>query len=275
MKTKIKQTILKFETLGLGQNIILSILALCMIWGLKYHYSMAPAEHLKWILSPTAELVETITGHLFYFETGTGYINHDLKIIIAPACAGVNFLIAAFGMGFFAGIFKLSGLKSKCIWLIGCAAGAYLATISVNAFRIGISIALISADIHAGCFTPQRVHRMIGILIYFFFLCGFYHIIQNIICHKIANNPGNITRPIKEKKQKNGIGKAVHIGIFPLVCYWMITIAVPWLNAAHKKDPAGFIEHSLTVGVLSFAVFVIFFIFRIMSTQIKREEAND
>ena len=240
------------------QSIILCLAALCMAWGLKCHYSIAHAEHLKWILAPTAALVEAITGHLFYFETDTGYINHDLQIIIAPVCAGVNFLITAFSMSFFCGIFKLSGFKSKCFWLVGCAAGAYIVTINVNALRIWIAIALITADIHAGWFTPQRVHRMSGILIYFFFLCVFYHIIQKIIRYIQAGFPD---------KPKINISRTVPIDIFPLVCYWIIAISVPWLNAAHKKNAAGFIEHSLTVGVLSFAVFVIFSLIRAMIAQ--------
>jgi exosortase K len=261
----------------IAQNIIFCLMALCIAWGLKYHYSTAHAESLKWILAPTAALVETITRHPFFFESNIGYINQDLQIIIAPACAGINFLIAVFCMSAFCGIFKLPGFQKKSFWLIGCAAGAYIATINVNAFRIWISIATIAADIHAGWFTPQRVHRMSGIIIYFFFLSGFYHIIQKIIYLVandlvLANDPDNITWPLnlkKQKKRKNGIDRTIHFGILPLICYWIIAIAVPWLNAAHKKDPAGFTEHSLTVGVLSLAVFSIFFLARAMSTQMK------
>jgi exosortase K len=187
------------------QNIILCLTALCMAWGLKYHYSIAQPGHLRWILTPTAALVDTVTGHWFYFEADAGYINQDLQIIIAPACAGVNFLIAVLCMSFFCGVFKLYGFQNKCFWLISCLIGAYFATIFVNAVRIWISIATISADVHGGWFTPQRVHRMSGILIYFFFLSLFYLIIQKIICLVandllLANGPGNITRPLKQKK---------------------------------------------------------------------------
>jgi exosortase K len=247
------------------QSIALSILVVCIAWVLKHHYSIAQAKHLKWILTPTAAMVETISGYLFYFESDTGYINHDLRIIIAPACAGVNFLIAAFCMSFFCGIFKISGFKNKCFWLINCAAGAYIATIFVNAVRIWISIAAITADIHGGWFTPQRVHRMSGIIIYFFFLSGFYHIIQKIIYHIQAGFPG---------KPKTSISRAIHIGVLPLIFYWIITIVVPWLNKAHKKDPAGFTEHSLTVGVLSLAMFSIFFLARALSTPMKIRRAK-
>jgi len=240
-------------------NITLSILVMCMAWALKYHYSIAQAEHLKWILTPTALMVESITGHLFNFETGTGYINHDIQIIIAPVCAGINFLIAVFCMSVFCGIFRLSGFQKKCFWMIECAAGAYITTIYVNAFRIWISITMISADIHAGWFTPQRLHRMIGILIYFFFLSAIYHIIQKIICHIQTEFPG---------KPEINISRPAHMGILPLIIYWITAIAVPWLNSAYGKDPSGFTEHSLTVGILSLAVFIIFFLIRSIMAQI-------
>ncbi len=233
-----------------------------MAWGLKYHYSIAHAENLKWILAPTTAMVETITGDPFYFETGTGFINHDLQIIIAPACAGVNFLIAVFCMIVFCGIFKISGFKNKCIWVAGCAAGAYFATISVNAVRIWVSIATISADIHAGWFTPQRVHRMSGILIYFFFLSMFYFIIRKIIFQIQTKNLEKGFWKQRLKKPKKLIRLTVPIGFVPLICYWMITIAVPWLNAAHKKDPAGFIEHCGMVGIGSISIFLLLLFLR-------------
>ena len=238
----------------LFQNIILCLTALCMAWGLKYHYSIALADNLKWILAPTAALVQIFIGHPFYFEANTGYINHDLQIIIAPACAGVNFLLAVFCMSFYCGIFKLSGFKKKGIWLAGCTAGAYITTISVNAVRIRISIAMISAGIHAGWLTPQRVHRITGILIYFFFLSVFYLIIQKIILQIQAGDLNKSAQNPRPKKAKNRIGRLIHIGILPLVCYWIIAIVVPWLNAAHEKDPAGFTEHCLTVGICSVSI---------------------
>jgi len=258
-KRHIKMILLKKPLI---QNVISCLTALCIAWGLKYHYSIAHADNLKWILAPTTALVETITGHLFNLETSTGYINHNLQIVIAPACAGVNFLIAAFCMIVFSGIFKIYGFKNKCIWLAGCAASAYIATICVNAVRIWVSIATISADIHAGWFTPQRIHRISGILIYFFFLSVFYLIIQKIICYIQTGAQYKHCRKEKLKKQKNRVGRVIHIGIIPLIYYWMLTIAVPWLNAAHKKDPAIFIEHCAMVGIGSISIFLLLLFLR-------------
>lgn len=241
------------------QNIILCLTALCIAWTLKYHYSIAHAEHLKWILAPTAALAESITGHPFYFETGTGYINQNLRIIIAPACAGVNFLITAFGMSFFCGIFKFSGFQKKCFWLIGCVVVAYIATIFVNAFRIGISIATIAADIHAGWFTPSRVHRMSGIIIYFFFLSGFYHIIQKIIQMLQIRRADLKNLSARQHRPEIRTAQAAVIGLYPLICYWSITILVPWANHAYEKNPVGFMEHCGMVGIGSICIFMLLF----------------
>ncbi len=226
---------------------------------MKYHYSIAQAEHLKWILAPTAALVESITGYLFYFEPDTGYINHDLRIIIAPACAGVNFLIAAFCMSFFCGSFKIPGFKNKCFWLIVCAASVYMGTIFVNAVRIWISIATIAADLHAGWFTPQRVHRMSGVLIYFFFLNVFYHIIQKIIQMLQVRRADLKNRTARQLLPEMRTARAVVIGLYPLICYWIIAILVPWANHAYEKNPDGFMEHCGMVGIGSICIFMFLF----------------
>jgi exosortase K len=213
-------------------------------------------------LGPTAALVEIVSGIFsigcgFVFESNTGYINHELRIIVAPACAGVNFLIAAFCMGLFSGLFKIPGFYSKLSWLAGCAAAAFLVTICVNAIRILISIDMITSDFHAGWFTPERVHRMAGILIYFFFLMIFYHIIQKII-HALQDRHADLkNRTTGRHHPENRTARAAAIGLFPLACYWMMAIVVPWLNHAYEKNPGGFMEHCAMVGIGSIFIFLI------------------
>lgn len=239
----------------LFQNTFFCLTALALAWGLKAHYSTAHAANLTWILAPTAGLVATLTGHPFYFDPDVGYINPDLGIIIAPACAGVNFLITAFCMGFFCGFFRVSGFKTKFAWLVGCAALAFIATLGANALRIGISIAMITSDFHAGWLTPQRVHRMGGILIYFFFLSLFYLIICRIIHWMVDRKADKTLFARKPEKAEIRRLKFHPLGIWPLACYWTFAIGVPALNDAYRKDPAGFAEHSLTVAFLSLLVY--------------------
>src|SRR5215207_1600906 len=63
---------------------------------LKYHYSTASVNQLRWILAPTTAVVEFLTGIEFNFESHAGYMSSDNTFLIAGSCAGVNFLIIAF-----------------------------------------------------------------------------------------------------------------------------------------------------------------------------------
>ncbi len=86
------------------RNSIFYILALLIAWGLKYHYSRSGSDELAWVLAPTAGLVELISGIQFENEAHTGFVSQGSRIIIAPACAGINFLIIAFCMATFSGL---------------------------------------------------------------------------------------------------------------------------------------------------------------------------
>src|ERR1044072_7927820 len=46
-------------------------------WSLKRFYSTATVDQLRWILWPTAKLVELITGAQFEFEARAGYMNGE------------------------------------------------------------------------------------------------------------------------------------------------------------------------------------------------------
>jgi len=72
------------------------VVALAGALALKLHYSTASADQLRWILAPTAALVELVSGASFEFESRAGYISRERGFLIANSCAGVNFLIAAF-----------------------------------------------------------------------------------------------------------------------------------------------------------------------------------
>src|SRR5262245_43541462 len=75
----------------------LAVVLLCAL-ALKFYYSNATADELRWILAPTTALVELLSGRSFAFESYTGYMSSDHRFVIAVPCAGVNFLITAFLM---------------------------------------------------------------------------------------------------------------------------------------------------------------------------------
>src|SRR5215216_5115587 len=75
----------------------LLVVLLCAL-ALKFYYSTATADELRWILAPTTVLVELLSGKSFEFESLTGYMSSDHTFVIAAPCAGVNFLITSFVM---------------------------------------------------------------------------------------------------------------------------------------------------------------------------------
>src|SRR5438105_4155587 len=116
----------------LAQSAVILAIAL----GLKLFYANASVNDLRWILAPTACLVEIVTGESFRFESYAGYMSGDHSFLIAAPCAGVNFLITAFLMLALIRLWKgRTGAVKWRIIPIAFAAG-YLTTILANTVRI-------------------------------------------------------------------------------------------------------------------------------------------
>jgi exosortase K len=113
-------------------------------FALKYHYSKANSDNLDWVLAPTAWWVQILCGIPFEKERNVGYVNHDNQFIIAPACAGINFMIIAFSTLIFSFIHHMSTVKSRLLWMVACLGIVYPYTILVNSLRIIPSIFLLN-----------------------------------------------------------------------------------------------------------------------------------
>ena len=244
-------------------NGIFLTMGLLLAFGLKYYYSRAGSDDLGWILGPTAGLVEFFSGIRFENEANTGFVSLGYRIIIAPSCAGINFLIVAFCMALFSGIHAAKPFWAKLSWLTASFVSAYCLTIGVNVLRIIVSIYSYKANIYYGWITPQRVHRLEGVVIYFFFLCLFYMIIIKGV-HRITRKTGGT----KKIGTKNNCGQPhyfhwVWAGLIPLFWYSLVTVGVPLLNGALQVNAAHFTEHSGMVLSASMAVLVVVFLIRL------------
>ncbi|MFC1811885.1 exosortase K [Thermodesulfobacteriota bacterium] len=241
------------------------IVALFIAVGFKYHYSRAGSDDLGWILGPTAGVVETISGIRFEKEDGAGYVNQSCEIIIAPSCAGVNFLIIAFCMAAFSGLPHLRYSGTKVLWLGICAASAYLLTITVNAFRIIASIYTIEADIHYQWMTPERLHRIEGIFIYFLFLCLFYSVLRKTIHLCNRNEIRKTEKWINKNKNSTRIIPAAFI---PFFWYGLFSMGIPFFNHAYHKNGPLFIEHCLVILSVCLVVFLLIFLIQLCCRRI-------
>lgn len=216
--------------------IIYYLLVFTVALGLKFHYSRANSDDLRWILAPTAGLCQLITSIEFEHETGSGYISRAHRIIIAPACAGVNFMIAAFVLAAYAPGRRDRGARVQLVGLIQGLGLAYLATVLVNALRIVIAIYLIKTDFEYDWLTPERIHRLEGIVVYFTSLLVFYGLV-----HKMAARRSN-----GEAHRR----RWMH-GWAPYLTYSAIVLGIPLLKLAWRDNPQRFTEHLITVAGVS------------------------
>lgn len=207
---------------ALSANWAFYLLTLLLAFGLKYHYSRAGSEELDWILRPTAGLVTWLSGLEFEQEVGTGYISRERYLIIAPSCAGVNFLIAALCMSICSFLHHFSRCRKKWLWIAGCLATTYLLTLFVNAVRILLAMHFYQSGPAFGWLTPERLHRLEGIVVYLLALYLLFLALQRL------------SRSAARKRT---------LYFLPFVWYGLIVIGVPLLNAAYRNNLPRFLEH--------------------------------
>lgn len=213
------------------------LLALLLAYGLKTHYSRATSEELGWMLTPTAAAVEHLSGLEFERERGEGYINRARRVIIAPSCAGVNFLIAAACMAIFSYTHCMPTFTGKAAWFGGSLLASYLLTIAVNAVRIVLAMSLFQAR-WAARFDAAQLHRLAGIAVYSSALCGFFLLL------------GRIARRSSPQAESRRFASLVA----PIFWYAAIAILVPLFNPNYQGDRLRLLNHAAVVLIGSFTV---------------------
>jgi exosortase K len=154
--------------------------AVLIAFGMKRHYADARADDLKWILSPTAQLVGAITRTTFTWQPQEGYFSRDRLFLIEKSCAGINFMVAAFGMLMLALLHRVgSGLSAARVLGVSLLA-SYSAAVLVNAVRIAIAMWLAAHPVARSTLSAADVHRFEGIAVYFGGLVLLYELAQRL-----------------------------------------------------------------------------------------------
>jgi exosortase K len=141
--------------------------AVLIAWGMKRHYADARADDLEWILGPTARLVGVMTRTRFALQPGEGYFSRDRLFLIEKSCAGINFMVAAFGMLMLALLHRVGSATSAARVLGVSLLASYSAAVVVNAVRIAIAMWLAAHPAVLSHFSAADVHRVEGIVVYF------------------------------------------------------------------------------------------------------------
>lgn len=154
------------------------VTAVLAVYALKLHYSRAAAEDLGWVLVPTARAVGWLRGETLTFVSGSGWTAADGSWVIAPACAGVNFLILVAAVAVLGFAHRLRSRGSRLAWWLGAFAGAYLLTVAVNTLRILAAVELYRRDL--GGLSPEQAHRLLGTVIYLGGLWAVYGLLDRL-----------------------------------------------------------------------------------------------
>jgi exosortase K len=150
-------------------KLALIVVVAALVLAGKSFYRRASADDLAVLLAPTATLVSAATDTHFVRERGVGWIDRDAAFEIVPECAGMNFLMCALVVLAIASLPALTSWAQTARVLALSLAGAYVATIVVNAARIAIAVRMHERDLGGA-----DAHRLEGTMIYFGGLCALY-----------------------------------------------------------------------------------------------------
>lgn len=229
------------------QNCVFYLTGILLLLGIKCYYRQADCDSLRWILGPTAGWVQLLSGIPFTFLPGTGYVNHSLRLLIAPSCSGVRFMTILFATLVFSftpdiACGKADTESGSCRWAKGfgwialCGVLSWLFTVLVNGLRIIAAIYLPlyleAAGLINEILTWDRLHTLIGVVIYFIALLAIYRLMG-----RFAHS-------------KNG---SRHLPALPGKCappvfwYFVFTLGLPLLHAAGRGNTAEFTEFTVLV----------------------------
>jgi exosortase K len=203
-------------------KVVVLVMVALVAYGLKRHYADASTDALSWMLTPTAHLVSAVTGIAFTAVPGEGYFSTEHMFLIEKACAGVNFMIAAFAMVAFALLHRIHSLRSGAAVVAVSLAASYIAAVIVNTVRIAIALWLAVHPVTFGSLTAADLHRLEGIVVYFGGLLLLYELVQRV-------DRGGTWRPF----------------LLPLGCYYLVTLGLPLVNGVELTDV--FLAHALVV----------------------------
>jgi exosortase K len=220
---------------------------------IKFYYSRASANQLRWILAPTTSFVELVSGTSFEFESYAGYISQDHSFLIAPSCAGVNFLITAFLMLSARRLLRDQAPDHTWGFIPAAALIAYLVTLVANTVRITIALQLRRLP-EVDWVNHDQLHRVEGIFVYSVFLLLLY-----VGSEKIgAGRPSGLLRR----------------SVFPLLVYYAITLGIPLANGGYRQR-AGFWEHTVFVFLIPILLILPFAVFGWLRKRLDRGADTD
>lgn len=282
------------------QNFILYLAGFFVVAGMKYFYSNAECGDLVWILAPIAKWVEFLSGIPFEYTPGAGYANHSLRLLIAPSCSGVQFMIITAAMLIFSFVHRVttsphtdfsrrSRLRKGFCWIVISIALSYLFTIFVNGLRIIMAIYLpvfLGETIYNDFLTPDRLHTIIGITVYFTALLTIYRLAQYFFSGNVrfsgnagpSDAPQGIHLHKNDTPQHNRQQPSIHAALpqfmrkclSPVFWYLSIALGIPFINNAYQKNDRKFTEFALLIFCCCAAILTLYSLVLLLGNCLKK-----
>lgn len=234
MKTLEQKFREKFEKIK--GNTLFYLIGLLMMLLLKLYDRQTDPAYFKWILAPTAWWSGILSGISFTWNPQAGFVNHDYRFIIAPSCAGIQFLMISITLLLFSFLHRLPDRFSRLLWVSFCPPFAVLFTLFTNGVRIALSIHLPVCfekyGLFNALFTAERFHTLLGVLVYFSGLLLLWHTAEYAICLLTGTLPAKKTR-LRCKPA--------------LFWYCFIVLGLPFLNGAAWKNHTAFFSYAAIV----------------------------
>jgi exosortase K len=230
-------------------QVVQSLVVLSAAFAMKWWYSAASVNDLRWILTPTTILVELVSGESFIFESHAGYMSGDHSFLIAAPCSGINFLTTAFLMLTLMRIWRSGPKPAGLVLLPIAAAAAFLTTIVANTVRISVPLRLHRMDRDLVWMNPDQLHRFEGIFIYFGFLLLLFILSEAV--HRESSTRSDRASALFRRSW------------LPLLIYWLTTLGIPLANGAYGQgsvfwEHATFVLLTPLILILPVAVFGLF-----------------
>lgn len=240
MKNQVKTALKKYG--------MLYLLIISVVFILRFFCYVNDSDALTWILAPTARWAGILGGIPFEYLPHQGYVNHFYRFLIAPSCSGIRFMIITFLMLACSFLYRIRSARAGYLWFAFSAVFSYFFTVLVNGIRIVLAIYLpvllnpvLQPDgILNGWLNPDRLHTLIGTVVYFSSLCVIYPV-AFLLFQRGFMKPDEYAKPSFAGSK---YGKRL---LIPAFWYLSAIIIIPFCGRILKSNWEGFASYSILV----------------------------
>lgn len=170
-----------------NKNIAYYLFTIILFIIFKFAFTFADNDNLTFLLRPTNNFVELLTGSQSVYHSDNGYFHDELNILIDKSCSGFNFWLLSFLMLTFLALKHFDKHIYKALVIPTMLILAYFLTLFVNSSRIFTSIIIQNQTNHLLNNGQHIIHEAIGVITNLSFLILAYFITEKLLLNRKHN----------------------------------------------------------------------------------------